>query len=188
MNDARRYYASLETRLGNQLLLNGRAHLGLYPPSTWRPFPIQHALLAMEDHMFRSLDLHPGTRGLRVLAIDLVGEQVQHARQNVRRILDDRTGAAVTVQQDDYHRLKMVGASSLDGIYTIETLVHTTDLSEVLKEFLRALKPGGRVVPYEYDHWVQAGVDGIGTEEGAAIWCDVFGLICDDFWAGAHIG
>ncbi|KAL5365208.1 S-adenosyl-L-methionine-dependent methyltransferase [Aspergillus floccosus] len=173
MKDVKRYYTSLETRLGNWLLFNGRAHLGLYPVSTWWPFPIRRALLAMEDHMFQSLNLSSGAlvldagcgdgqvaiafaqRGLRVHAVDVLLEQVRRARQNVSRLLDDQGETTVTVRQDDYHRLETVDEGSLDGIYTIETLVHARDLPAVLKEFRRVLKPGGRLALYEYDHWAQ---------------------------------
>jgi ubiquinone/menaquinone biosynthesis C-methylase UbiE len=172
MTDVKRYYTSLETRLGNWLLFNGRAHLGLYPASTWWPFPIRRALLAMEDHMYQSLKLSPGAlvldagcgdgqvaiafarRGLRVHAVDVLPQQVQRARQNVARVLGEGE-TTVAVRQDDYHRLETVDEDSLDGIYTIETLVHARDLPAVLNEFRRVLKPGGRVALYEYDHWAQ---------------------------------
>ncbi|KAB8074182.1 hypothetical protein BDV29DRAFT_174117 [Aspergillus leporis] len=65
---------------------------------------------------------------------------------------------ALTVQQGDYHHLELVESGSLDGVYTIETVVHATDLDLVLSEFHRSLKPGGRTAFYEYDHWSDHGV------------------------------
>lgn len=41
---------------------------------------------------------------------------------------------------------------TVDGIYTMETLVHATDLDRVYSEFYRMLKPGRRMALYEYDH------------------------------------
>jgi sterol 24-C-methyltransferase len=52
----------------------------------------------------------------------------------------------------DYHHLGAFATSSFDGIYTMETLVHATDLEGVLQEFFRVLKPGGKIALYEYDH------------------------------------
>ncbi|KAB8271914.1 S-adenosyl-L-methionine-dependent methyltransferase [Aspergillus minisclerotigenes] len=183
MDGVKRYYSSLETRLGNWIVYGGRAHLGYYPPDVWWPFPVHHALIAMEDQVFRSLRLSPGARvldagcgdgqvaihfaqkGLQVHAIDILPEHVQQAQQNVREAIDKVDWNAkhnsdtvtpldaLTVQQGDYHDLQTEESGSLDGIYTIETLVHATDLNRVLSEFYRVLKPGGRIALYEYDHW-----------------------------------
>ncbi|KAI9043790.1 class I SAM-dependent methyltransferase [Aspergillus affinis] len=190
--DIKRYYSALETRLGNWVLFGGRAHLAYYEPSTWWPFPIHRALLAMEDHIYDSLSvndnrrarvldagcgdgqvaIHLAAKGLRVHAIDVLAQQVQRAQRNVRRAIlarsqsqsrtlkskqdDDPVALDITVRQDDYHHLVTVQTASLDGIYTIETLVHASDLIAVLTELRRVLKPGGRVAFYEYDHWAAA--------------------------------
>ncbi|PLB45208.1 S-adenosyl-L-methionine-dependent methyltransferase [Aspergillus steynii IBT 23096] len=182
--DIKRYYSALETRLGNWLLFGGRAHLAYYDANTWWPFPIHRALLAMEDHIFDSLQLdrrarvldagcgdgqvaiHMAAKGLRVHAIDVLAQQVDRAQRNVRRAIrtpsqtprpkDDAVALDIVVRRDDYHHLVTVRPASLDGIYTIETLVHASDLIAVLKELRRVLKPGGRVAFYEYDHWAAA--------------------------------
>ncbi|KAE8419391.1 S-adenosyl-L-methionine-dependent methyltransferase [Aspergillus pseudocaelatus] len=183
MDGVKRYYSSLETRLGNWVVYGGRAHLGYYSPDVRWPFPAHQALIAMEDQVFRSLRLGPGARvldagcgdgqvaisfakkGLQVHAIDVLPEHIQQAQQNVREAIDKVDWNAkhnsdtvtpldaLTVQQGDYHNLQTLGSGSLDGIYTIETLVHATDLNRVLSEFYRVLKPGGRIALYEYDHW-----------------------------------
>ncbi|KAB8216115.1 S-adenosyl-L-methionine-dependent methyltransferase [Aspergillus novoparasiticus] len=183
MDGVKRYYSSLETRLGNWIIYGGRAHLGYYSPDVWWPFPVHQALIAMEDQVFRSLCLSPGARvldagcgdgqvaihfaqkGLQILAIDIIPEHVQQAQQNVQEAIDKVDWNAkhnsdtvtpldaLTVQQGDYHDLQTEENGSLNGIYTIETLVHATDLNRVLSEFYRVLKPGGRIALYEYDHW-----------------------------------
>ncbi|KAE8350594.1 S-adenosyl-L-methionine-dependent methyltransferase [Aspergillus coremiiformis] len=183
MDGVKRYYSSFETRLGNWIVYGGRAHLGYYSPDVWWPFPVHRALIAMEEQVFRSLRLSPGARvldagcgdgqvaiyfaqkGLRVQAIDVLPQQVQQAQRNVQvathrtadwtaKLKSDTVSAldALTVQQGDYHELAM-GNDSLDGVYTMETLVHATDLARVLSEFYRVLRPGGRIALYEYDHW-----------------------------------
>ena len=181
--DIKRYYSALETRVGNWLLFGGRAHLGYYPRETWWPFPIYQSLLAMEDQIAQSLRLAPGSRvldagcgdgqvalrlaqqgGLRVHAIDVLPQQVQRARQTVaaatsraRSKPQEAPVGMVTIHTDDYHHLTTVTANSMDGIYTIETLVHASDLPTVLAELYRVLKPGGRIALYEYDHWRDQG-------------------------------
>ncbi|PLN77934.1 S-adenosyl-L-methionine-dependent methyltransferase [Aspergillus taichungensis] len=110
--------------------------------------------------------LHLAQRGgLRVHAIDVLPQQVQRARQNVAAAVSRGHATArsykpleapvgmVTVHTDDYHHLTTVTADSMDGIYTIETLVHASDLPTVLAELYRVLRPGGRIALYEYDHW-----------------------------------
>lgn len=217
------YYTSLETRLGNGLFFGGRSHLPYYPtpptpPCTttpwsitalWiyikslNPFPIHRALLAMEDHLYSSLQL-PQTRSaghdnykvldagcgngdmaiyfatkgnLHMHGIDLLPEKVAIARRNVEgelgRAYNTTTGTststkpgetdaavkaleALSIQDGDYHDLRSTfDDNTFDAVYTIETLAHATDLHAVLCEFHRVLKPGGRLVLYEYDHWAE---------------------------------
>jgi ubiquinone/menaquinone biosynthesis C-methylase UbiE len=51
--------------------------------------------------------------------------------------------------QMDYSDLKFPD-NYFDGVFTIETLVHSLDYKRTLSEFLRVLKPGGVLVNYEY--------------------------------------
>lgn len=52
----------------------------------------------------------------------------------------------------DYHSLKTIADGSLDGAFTMETLVHASDAPTVAGELYRVLRPGGRVVLHEYDY------------------------------------
>ncbi|KAF7585909.1 hypothetical protein BBP40_009872 [Aspergillus hancockii] len=141
MDGVNRYYSSLETHV-------------------WWPFSIRRALIAVEDHLFRSLRLSPGAcdldagcgdgqvaihlaqKGLRIHTIDVLPQQNQQVQQNVRNAI-----------QGGYHHLQTAESGTLDGVHTIETLVHAIDLDRVLSQFYRSIKPWGRIAFYEYDHW-----------------------------------
>lgn len=90
------------------------------------------------------------THGLRVSGIDIIDHHLEKARRNI-----DRSGlpkGTITVRKMDYHHLESLAEQSLDGIYTMETFVHATDPETALAGFRRLLRPGGRVVLFEYDH------------------------------------
>ena len=95
-----RYYNSLESRLGYKILLGERRHHGYYDALTYWPFPIDGAMKAMEDYLFRSLALEAGAQvldagcgaghvairlaqhGLRVQGIDVVDHHVRKAERS----------------------------------------------------------------------------------------------------------
>lgn len=90
------------------------------------------------------------SRGHRVLGIDVVDYHLTTARRNIARA--GLPADQVEVAKMDYHHLGNLDAGVFDGIYTLETLVHATDLPAVLRGFHRLLRQGGRVVFFEYDH------------------------------------
>ena len=163
-----RYYDSLESRIGYRLFLGGTRHFGYYPSSRSFPLPISRALRAMESQLFMALRCAPGSRildagcgighvaiymakrgGYTIDALDIVPRHVAKARLNVANAgLSD----SISVRHGDYHHLERFPDKCLDGIYTMETLVHSTDPLQVLREFRRILKPGGRLAMHEYDH------------------------------------
>ncbi|KAI0108210.1 S-adenosyl-L-methionine-dependent methyltransferase [Daldinia grandis] len=163
------YYYSLESRLGYRLLLGGTRHFGYWEHDTYWPFPLSKALRTMEDKMAEMIALPPGsqvldagcgvghvalrmarTHGLRVDAIDVVDHHVAKAQRNVER--SGLPKGTVRVRKMDYHNLDTFAADSLDGVYTMETFVHATNPRAVLAGFYRILRPGGRLVQFEYDH------------------------------------
>lgn len=85
----------------------------------------------------------------KVECIDVVERHISKAKDNISRA---RMQGSVTAQVGDYHHLENFASSSFDGIYTMETLVHSTDPLQVLREFFRLLKPGGHIALHEYDH------------------------------------
>ena len=162
----RRYYDCSESRLGYTYLLGGTKHFGWYEPgvSMWS---FGAAMRRMEDELAKRLALQPdslvldagcGTGAvaralaqrsrLRVIGIDILDWNLQIARKRSEAArLTDR----VKFQLGDYHKLEFPN-DSFDGAYTMETLVHAADSTAVLGEFFRVLRPGGRLVLFEYAH------------------------------------
>jgi sterol 24-C-methyltransferase len=162
------YYNSIESRLGYRLFLGGTRHFGYYFSETSWPWPIAPALRRMEAKLLGALECDQGARvldagcgvghvalymaqkgGLHVDCIDLTPHHIAKAAQNVQL-----AGAQdqVSVKLGDYHDLHAFEDGSFEGVYTMESLVHSTNTRKVLQEFLRVLKPGGRLVMHEYDH------------------------------------
>lgn len=159
-----RYYDRTESRLGYRLLLGETKHFGWYEPgqSMWR-FPT--ALRQMERELARRLGLQPGARvldagcgvgdvartlakenGLDVTGVDILDFNLINARRRSEAAgLADRTRFV----RADYHRLPY-RPESFDAVYTMETFVHAADPETVLSEFFRVLRPGGRLVMFEY--------------------------------------
>ena len=163
-----KYYESLESRIGYQLFLWGTRHFGYYETADSWPIPVGKPLRAMEEQLFKTLQCPKGSRVLdagcgvghvalymakagdfRVEAIDAVPHHVEKAKRNIRKAEMDHS---VSASIGDYHHLEVFADESFDGIYHMETLVHSTDPLPVLKEHRRLLKPGGRIALHEYDH------------------------------------
>lgn len=87
--------------------------------------------------------------GLHVAAIDVVEHHVDKARRTFKR--SGLPARQLTARRADYHHLEWIPEASLDGVYTMETIVHATDLETALRGFFRILKPGGRYVGHEYE-------------------------------------
>lgn len=75
---------------------------------------------------------------LQFHAMTLSAEQVEAAKQK-------HTSQHVTYYCGDYHTIPLED-ESLDGIFYLESLCHSTRPEEALAEAARVLKPGGRIV------------------------------------------
>ncbi|MFD7661198.1 class I SAM-dependent methyltransferase [Streptomyces sp. NPDC059788] len=159
-----RYYRQPGSRIGYRLFLHGTKHFGFYREKD-SPWLWSAAMRRMEDKMGKTLAQPSGARvldagcgvgdvaghlagrfGLRVHGVDLLDTHVAQARRRTcRRGLDH----LLTFSQSDYAALDFPD-ESFDAVYTMETLVHAAEAEAVLRQFHRVLKPGGRLVMFEY--------------------------------------
>jgi sterol 24-C-methyltransferase len=165
-----RYYDRTESRIGYTYLLHGTKHFGWYKPgqSMWE---FTKAMHQMEYELGKRLSLPPeavvldagcGTGAvartmatryqLQVTGIDILDFNLEEARKRSAKAgLQDRT----TFLLGDYSNLEFAD-ESFDGVYTMETVVHAADPAVVLSEFWRVLRPGGRLVMFEYSRTPEA--------------------------------
>lgn len=165
-----RYYDRSESRIGYRFLLGGTKHFGFYEPglSMWR---FSRAMRTSEDRLAAELSLPAGScvldagcgvgnvaralavrHGLDVTGIDVLEFNLAEAR---RRSQAAKLDARTRFEVGDYHQLGFAD-SSFHGLYTMETFVHSADPKSALAEFHRVLKPGGRLVMFEYSRTPEA--------------------------------
>lgn len=157
------YYRSWESRLIYRFL-GGTKHYGYFRPGdpSWDVWP---AMRRMEDLLAQKLGLASGAKaldagcgvgdvasrlaqvhGLDVTGIDVQGPDIDEARRRAgRRQLSD----CLQFQQMDYASLAFPD-ESFDGAYTMETLVHSDRVEDVLAGLYRVLRPGGHLAHFEY--------------------------------------
>ena len=157
-----RYYNAAEKGYWGDL--GGVCHYGFSPVDHDGPFDMASAQIEMERILGRTLDLPPGSTvldagcgygpvartlakefGHEVTGIDLLPNRLRSS-PGINRDIDV---SPINLVNADYHDLPFPD-ESFDGVYTMETLVHADHHELVLSEFLRVLRPGGRVVLFEY--------------------------------------
>jgi len=158
------YYHKTESRIGYDLFLAGTKHFGFYEQGD-SPWNWSQALRKMEDKLGATLGLRKGSSvldagcgngdvaaytaskyGLRVSGIDVLDFNIEEARRrSIQKGLDD----LLNFREMSYAALEFPD-NFFDGVYTMETLVHAGDAKAVLGEFIRVLKPGGKIVLFEY--------------------------------------
>lgn len=159
-----RYYDRTESRIGYQVLLGGTKHFGWYEPGD-RSYDFKKALVRMEDQLGNRLDLPEGSVvldagcgigavaralasrfQLHVTGIDILDFNLEEARKrSLEANLEERT----KFLWGDYREIPCK-SGGFDAVYTMETLVHSDDIRTVLAEFYRVLRPGGKLVLFEY--------------------------------------
>ncbi|MBS2965029.1 methyltransferase domain-containing protein [Actinocrinis puniceicyclus] len=161
-----RYYDHTESRVGYKYLFGGTKHFGWYAPGD-RAWHFRSALRRMEDELVRRLQVSEDEQVLdagcgvgdvartvaakcrvSVVGIDVLEYNLDEAR---RRSSAAGLDQVTSFQLGDYHVLDFQD-STFDAVYTMETLVHAADPAKALSEFRRVLRPGGRLIMFEYSH------------------------------------
>jgi len=86
--------------------------------------------------------VHLAERGHRVIGVDLNPDMVELAAENARR---RGVGDRYQVRQGSAENLSGHGVECFDLVLCMELFDHLPDLSRVLAEMQRALRPGGRL-------------------------------------------
>lgn len=159
------YYQAFESRFGYAALLGRTRHFGWYEPGD-SPWGFPTAMRRMEVVAARKLALPPGSSvldagcgvgdtartvarvgGVYVTGIDGIEPDIAIARQRSARA--GVPGGRTRFLLADYHALPFADAS-FDGVCTMESFVHSPSPSRGLAEFFRVLRPGGKLVMFEY--------------------------------------
>jgi len=157
------YYSRPGTWLGYTLCLNRSQHFGLYKDNTKSEKQAQQNMLHLISD---KLDIKKGMNILdagcgqgfveKYLAgvfnasftgITITPREVKVAKKQLKKTTLKGTANFILA---DYHDLPFED-DSFDVVFTVETLAHAQDLSQVLSEFYRVLKPGGKIVLIEYE-------------------------------------
>lgn len=160
----KKYFNTLESRLGYSLVTKGRKHFGFYPKGKENIAMLQAQQL-MEDRLARELDSKDNLTvfdagcgegkvaiylakkyNFNVVGVDLLDWAIKKAKENASY---ENVQNKVDFKVMDYTDLKFPD-KKFDGVYTMETLVHVPDYRKALRQFYRILKPKGRLVLFEY--------------------------------------
>ena len=159
-----KYYNRLGSRLGYDYILGGALHFGYYPErkkniSEKRAQEYYHGLVGNTLNLKSGeliLDAGCGQGavacflaknfGAKVVGINIVPLQLKKACTLAKRMSCEN---GVEFLLMDYAATNFKN-NYFDAIYTTETLSHAPDVRKTLKEFLRILKPGGRIALFEY--------------------------------------
>lgn len=158
-----RYYDKLGSRIGYRLVMRGSKHFGYYDAAHTTE---KAAQARVKEKIAEALDLQPGMRvldagsGLGVMAAYLAREHDVHVT-GITIVPHEIKGARATARrQHAAHATEFVLAdfadppfadATFDRIYTTETLSHAPDVQKVLGQFMRLLKPGGKLICMEYE-------------------------------------
>jgi sterol 24-C-methyltransferase len=142
--------------------LQGTCHFGYTHPG--ERFELDAALRNMEVLLGETLGLPPGSRvldagcgfgrvattlseqfGYHVIGVDLMEERLLEAV----RYITEQGVESLPVVEANYCSLPLRD-NSVEGVYTMETLVHAEPLESALSEFKRVLVPGGKLALFEY--------------------------------------
>lgn len=159
------YYNTGESRkILYNLLLHGTKHFGYYSQGDSR-WQFDKAMRQMEAKLAESLGLPSGSKvldagcgvgdvatylakhkGYQIEGIDILDFNIEEAKTRIKtRGLQN----LIQVQLMSYEELSFP-PNSFDAVYTMETFVHSNNPEKALKGFYKVLKPGGKLVMFEY--------------------------------------
>jgi len=158
------YYKNFESRLGYTLLTWDTKHFGYYPKNKIK-ISEKQAQIEMMDLVAKQLKLISGDKVLDagcgrgttscylaqkyksfITGIDIVDFELKIAQKKANKLkLDNK----INFYLQDYSSTKF-SSNYFDKVFTLETLVHSPNFIKTLKEFYRIMKPGGRLVLFEY--------------------------------------
>ncbi|MFI6056207.1 class I SAM-dependent methyltransferase [Streptomyces violascens] len=159
------YYRAIESRIGYAALLGRTRHFGWFEAGD-SPWNLTAAMRRMEVVAARKLALPPASSvldagcgvgdtartiarvsGVHVTGIDGIEPDIAIARR--RSVRAGEPGTRTWFLRANYHALPFADAS-FDGVYTMESFVHSPSPLQGLAEFFRVLRPGGKLVMLEY--------------------------------------
>lgn len=162
--EVKNYFNAKGSRWGYSLILKGTKHFGYYPKGK-ENISMREAQILMEIELGKRLgkpknslilDAGGGEGNVavrlsnrfdyRIEGVDLLDFAVNKANKNIKK---HKLNNKIHFQVGDYTFLNFPD-NYFDGIYTMETLVHCPDYKKSLREFYRVLKPGGKLVLFEY--------------------------------------
>ena len=165
-NTAKDYYSRFGTWFGYTTVLGRIQHFARYDKAHTNE---KDALRNSLEKLRKELDMKPGDKILdagcgqgvnsiylaRHDRVDVTGITITPREVAVSKRLakKEKLKGSVTFELGDYQDLEYED-ETFDIIFTYETLFHCKDVKKTMKEFLRVLKPGGKVlfVEYEFDH------------------------------------
>ncbi|RGP69486.1 methyltransferase type 11 [Fusarium sporotrichioides] len=163
----RNYYESWDSRIVYKVIMGGTQHFGYWDKDTYWPFPLTPQLRRMEEKLLEIINLPRGSQildagcgvghvtryfaqhGMRMLGIDIIDWAIDDARTVAQDA--DLSQAQMRIEKMDYHDLSSIQDSSLDGVYTMQSLSHAYDPKRAMAEFYRVTRPGGRIAMVEVE-------------------------------------
>lgn len=158
-----RYYTRPGSRIGYNLVMKGSKHFGYYDKTHTTEPTAQTRFL---EKISELLQLEPGMNifdagcgqgvvacyvagnyDVQITGLTLVPFEVKSAEKRAQR---EHVASKTSFMVGDYADPPFA-PKSFDRIYAVETLSHAPDVALVISQFMKLIKPGGRLVCIEYE-------------------------------------